>query len=53
MRRNLTNGAEIIQMDKDGLVFGHITEYMRLLRRERTDALGDLEHRAREEKNIR
>ena len=37
-------------MDKDGLVFGHITEYMRLLRRERTDALGDLERRAREEK---
>ena len=37
-------------MDKDGLVFGHITEYMRLLRRERTDALGGLERRAREEK---
>ena len=37
-------------MDKDGLVFGHITEYMRLLRRERTGALGDLERRAREEK---
>lgn len=36
-------------MDKDGLVFAHITEYMRLLRRERTDALGVLERRAREE----
>lgn len=37
-------------MDKDGLVFEHITEYMRLIRRERKDALGDLERRAREEK---
>lgn len=37
-------------MDKDGLVFGHITEYMRSVRRERTDTLGALERRAREEK---
>ena len=37
-------------MDKDGLVFGHITEYMRAVRRERTDTLGALERRAREEK---
>ena len=37
-------------MEKDGLVFAHITEYMRKIRREKDSQLGDLERRAREEK---
>ena len=37
-------------MEKDGLVFAHITEYMRKIRREKDSQLGELERRAREEK---
>lgn len=37
-------------MDKDGLVFSYITEYMRAVRRERGGKLGDLERYARQEK---
>jgi predicted O-methyltransferase YrrM len=37
-------------MDKDGLVFAHITEYMRSIRRERQGKLGELERKARAEK---
>lgn len=37
-------------MEKDGLVFSHITEFMRSIRRERADELGELERRARKEK---
>lgn len=37
-------------MDKDGLVFSYITEYMRSVRRERQGDLGELERKARTEK---
>ncbi len=37
-------------MEKDGLVFAHITEYMRKIRREKDSKLGELERKAREEK---
>ena len=37
-------------MEKDGLVFAHITEYMRKIRREKDSPLGELERKAREEK---
>ena len=37
-------------MEKDGLVFAHITEYMRKVRREKDSQLGELERRARNEK---
>ena len=37
-------------MEKDGLVFAHITEYMRKIRREKDNKLGELERQAREEK---
>ena len=37
-------------MEKDGLVFAHITEYMRKIRREKNNLLGELERLAREEK---
>ena len=37
-------------MDKHMLVYEHITEYMRTIRRERTGDLGELERRARLEK---
>lgn len=37
-------------MEKDGLVFAHITEYMRRVRRSREGMLGELEQMAREKK---
>lgn len=36
-------------MEKDGLVFSHITKYMRNIRRERENELGNLERKARAE----
>ena len=45
----LGSGMEI-NMEKDGLVYAHITEYMRKIRREKDSALGELERKAREEK---
>lgn len=46
----LNYGSCEINLDKNGLVFSYITEYMHSVRRERGGILGELEKKARDEK---